>query len=148
MFYLALIYYFIYTSTPGRHSPNIWHAQIHVSLFKCFEQTHESIFSVKSHFMQIRCHFHAIMLIYNHFAVFLKTIHMEKVHHRNLCKTENGDVRQRHHWTSYIFLIWSRIYEEHDLIIELRSVMWYKNATIIKPCLVHERLPEIGEIAP
>ena len=34
-----------------------------------------------------------------------------------------------HHWTSYIILVWSRIYEENDLIIELRSVMRYKNAT-------------------
>jgi len=34
------------------------------------------------------------MLIYKHFAVFLKTIHTEEVHYRNLCKAENGDVRQ------------------------------------------------------
>jgi len=34
-----------------------------------------------------------------------------------------------HYWSLYIFLSWSRIYEEHDLIIELRSVMRYKNAT-------------------
>ena len=34
-----------------------------------------------------------------------------------------------YNWTSYIFLIWSRNYEEHDLIMELRSVMRYKNAT-------------------
>jgi len=56
-----------------------------VSLFKCFDQTHESIYPVKSHIMRIRCHFDDIMLIYKHFTVFLKTIH-----HRNLCTAENG----------------------------------------------------------
>ena len=32
-------------------------------------------------------------------------------------------------WTSYIFLIWRRIYEEHELIIKLRLAMRYKNTT-------------------
>ena len=88
-----LIYNFIYTSTPGQRSPKIWHSQIHVSLFKWFEQTHASIFPVKSHTMRIRCHIHAIMLIYKQFAVFLKTIHTDEVHRRNLRKADNGDVR-------------------------------------------------------
>ena len=44
LFYLLLIYYFIYTSTPGRCRPTFWHTQLHLSLFKCFEQTYTSIF--------------------------------------------------------------------------------------------------------
>ena len=39
---------------------------------------HASIFPVKSPIMRIRCHFDATMLIYKHFAVFMKTIHTEK----------------------------------------------------------------------
>ena len=70
-----LVYYFIYTSTPGWHSPKIWHTKIHV---KCFEQTHASIFPVKSHIMRIRRHFDATMLIYKYFAVFFNTIHTKK----------------------------------------------------------------------
>ena len=42
-----------------------------------------SFFRVKSHTMRIRCHIHAIMLIYKHFAVFLKTMHTDEVHRRN-----------------------------------------------------------------
>ena len=45
--------------------------------------------------ISIQCHFDATMLINKHFAVFLKTIHTEEVHHRNLCKAENGEVRRR-----------------------------------------------------
>jgi len=67
LFYLVLIHYFIFT----------WPAQAknrtykNVSLFKCFEQT--PIFPVKTHIMRIRCHFDATILIYKHFAVFLKS---------------------------------------------------------------------------
>jgi len=35
------------------------------------------------------------MLIYKHFAVFLKTLLTQEVHHRYLCKAENGDIRRR-----------------------------------------------------
>ena len=50
LFYLVLIYYCICTSTPGRRSAIIWHTTIHVTcLYKWFEQTHTSIFLVKSH---------------------------------------------------------------------------------------------------
>jgi len=65
----VLIYYFIYTNTHGRRSAKLWHTQIYVSLFKCFEQMHASIFLVKSHIMRIRCHFDATILIDKHFAV-------------------------------------------------------------------------------
>jgi len=68
--------------------------KIHVGLFKCFEQTYASIFLMKTHIMRIQCHFDATILIYLHFAVFLKTIHSEEVYHRNLCKAENGDIRR------------------------------------------------------
>ena len=103
---LVLIYYFINTSTPGRRSPKFWHTQIHVNLFKCLEQTHASIFAVKSHIMRMRYHFDATMLIHKHFAVFLKTIHTEDVHHRNLCKAENGDVRRRRKsWNIFVFIL-------------------------------------------
>ena len=46
----------------------------------------------ENNIMRMRCQFDATMLIYKHFAVFLKTIHTEEVHHRNFCKAENGDV--------------------------------------------------------
>ena len=36
------------------------------------------------------------MLIYKHFAVFLKTIHTEEEHHRNLYNEENVDVSQKY----------------------------------------------------
>jgi len=44
--------------------------------------------------MRIRSYFDATMLIYRHFVhgIF---IHTQAVHYRNLCKTENGDVRRR-----------------------------------------------------
>jgi len=45
--------------------------------------------------MSIQCHFDAIMLIYKHFAVLLKTIDTEEVHKCNLCKAENDDIRRR-----------------------------------------------------
>ena len=80
---------------------SVWHSQIHMSLFKCFEQTHASIFPVKSHTMRIWCHFIVIMSIYKHFTVFLKNdTHVSKMQ------------------------------------------------PIIKPCLVHKSLPEIGEAQP
>ena len=104
LFYFVLIYYFIYTSTPGRRSQKICHTQIHVSLFKCFEQTYASILPVKSHIMRIQCHFHDIMLIYKHFAVFLKTMHTDEVHRRNLCQAEIGQRQTKRTDLSYSIL--------------------------------------------
>ena len=95
LLYLALIYYFICTSIPGRRSPKIWHTKIHASLYKCFKQTHMSIYPVKRHIMRIRCYFDATKLKNKHFAVFLKTIHTKEVIQRNLCQEENGDVSRR-----------------------------------------------------
>ena len=72
MIYWVLTHDFIYTSAPpGQRSPKIWAKKVH--LCKCFEQTHASIFPVKSHIMQIRCHFDATKLNYKHVEVFLKT---------------------------------------------------------------------------
>ena len=53
-------------------------------LFEWFEQTKASIFLVKRHIMWIRCHFHAIMLIYKHFAVFLRMMHIDEEYRGNL----------------------------------------------------------------
>ena len=43
----------------------------HVSLFKCFDQTHESIFPAKYRIMEIRIHVDATMLFYKYVAVYL-----------------------------------------------------------------------------
>ena len=94
LFYLALIYYYINTSTPGRRSSKLWQIQIYVNLFKCFEQTFASIFpgekSYHANTMSLSRH-HVDL----HVSVFLKTVHSDKVHHRNECQAENGDVRRR-----------------------------------------------------
>ena len=125
LLYLALIYYFICTSIPGRRSPKIWHTKIHASLYKCFKQTHMSIYPVKRHIMRIRCYFDATKLKNKHFAVFLKTIHTKEVHHHNLCKAENVDVRRRRGAQisySSLFSIWIDVYR-HVLPIEINRTL-------------------------
>ena len=63
------------------------------------------------------------MLIYKHFAVFLKTIHTEEVHYRNLCKAEN--VRQtRSAQISYSSLFSVRIGAyRHGLSLEITRML-------------------------
>ena len=82
-----------------------------------------SIYPVKSHIMRIRSQSDATMLIYKHFAVFLKTIHTKEVHHHNVCKEENGDVR-RGAQISYSSLISIRIDAyRHVLSIEINRTL-------------------------
>ena len=88
-----MIYYFINTSTPCRRSKKIWHTKIHAYL------------NVLSRGMRpftrwkvISCQYDVIFtppFWFTNILGIFKTTHTNEVHHRNLCQSENGDVRRK-----------------------------------------------------
>ena len=79
--------------------------------------------------MQVRCHFDATMLIYKHFALFLKPIHTEELHHCNCFKQKmamsDEDTAQR----SAIQVCFPSGLMPIDTFCQLKLTECYKNVS-------------------
>ena len=74
--------------------------------------------------------------------MFLETIHTKEVHHHNLCKAENGDVRRRRGaQTSYSSLFSSGL-TPIDTFCQLKSTDRYNNVLSALVYTWHDRFSD------